>query len=139
VFESLDSNIRGSLFKPRTDADWACALTTESIVTDALTDKEHALYIAENHGNALVIEFDYFENNDDSKPSLGYDILDGNYSYSLLTNFGNDITIVNGCLSRNALIRHQTQVIEVHKWFIENMSDDNHVDGCNIFVVYGTI
>ena len=54
-------------------------------------------------------------------------------------NFGNDITIVNDCLGPNGLIYGKNTALEVHRWFVDNMPDDNHVIGSRLFTVYDRI
>ena len=136
-FRSLDSTIRGSCFEVTENADWDHALTVGTILTDVVTDVDYAKKIKGRYKDSIIERFDYVENYlGDETDIVGYDILDGGMSYSLLTNFGNDIIQVNSILTRNGLIRHRRQVLELHKWFLGNFINDGHVDGSRIVCVY---
>lgn len=67
---------------------------------------------------------------------LGYDILDGDNSYSLLTNFGNELAIVNDNVSNIGLIPDLEVAQKVFDWLCENMYNDAHVVGAKIVKVY---
>jgi len=134
-FESLDSSLWNSNFNPVSDEDWRHAIINGDILTDVVRDIEYALTLAKASGADTVLNFDFL-NDEKTENVIGYEILDGSFSYSLLTNFGNNISPVNDCLGRNGLIRHRFQAINVHTWFLENMPSDGHVKGSMIFAVY---
>ncbi len=136
AFDSLDSTIHNSVFAPHEEDDWNYAVTTDQYVTDVVNDFAFAKQYAQRIGADEILIFDFAENEATACPVLGYDILDGAFRYSLLTNFGNDIAIVNGFLSPNGLIVHADQAAQVHKWFNSHMSDDPHVIGSRLFRVY---
>ena len=136
-FESLDSTLRKSFFLPKTEDDWKYALTIGKIMTDVVTDLKKKKKYCQLHSGDEIAVFSFLE--DEREGCIGYDILDGELNYSLLTNFGNDDKIVNACLSRNALIRHKFQVLQVHEWWISTMGNDPHVQGSKIVAVYESI
>ena len=136
AFDSLDSTIHNSLFEILDDDDWKYAVTTDNFLTDIVNNFDFAKTYCERCGSNEILNFDFVENEDSSKQVIGYDILDGAFHYSLLTNFGNDIAIVNGCLGNNGLIRDKAQIIGVHRWFMDNMGNDHHVIGSRTFAVY---
>ena len=139
-FESVDSTLRGSKFTITVDDDWDHVLTIGSCLTDILKDVAYAKKCSLRYDNAIVVGFDIAGNGDaEEHPVIGYDILDGQLAYSLLTNFGNDIVPVNSVLAKNALIRHYQQAREAHGWFLKNMADDAHVKGSQVVCVYGSV
>lgn len=135
-FESLDSNIHNSIFKAKNEEDWTFSISNGIHLTDIISDNQHAEKCAKRLHADEILNFDFIESENPSCDIIGYEILDCAFSYSLLTNFGNDIDIVNICLARNALIRHKEQAELVHKWFLDHMTNDPHVMGSRIFVVY---
>ena len=135
-FESLDSHLHNSIYKVSSDQDWEYAVTNGMYLTDIISNYEYAVKRALELKADEILNFDYIENEINEQNRIGYEILDCNFSYSLLTNFGNDIKIVNNCLAKNALIRHKNQAIDVHNWFLKEMAQDAHVQGSKIFVVY---
>jgi len=138
-FESADSSLNQFNFVPLENDDWKHIVTIENFLTDLVTDLDHAMWYAKKHDFDTLIELDFVEQEDPQRNKLGYDILDGDYSYSLLTNFGNDIEIVNENLSRNALVPDKNAALKVHEWFLENMPTDPHVQGSRIFTIYRKI
>ena len=138
-FESIDSQLRKSQFEPKCDEDWEYVITAGTILTDVISDLNFAKKYCEMLNECIVIGFDYIDQIQGDKTILGYDILDGEMSYSLLTNFGNDIKIVNNVLSNNALIKTVVHASDVHVWFIKNKKDDPHVVGSKIVAVYGSV
>ncbi len=137
-FASLDSSLRKSAFSPSSDEDWQHAVTNGQYLTGVVSDFSHALSHARKIGADEILRFDFAEHEVSSEGVLGYEILDGAFDFSLLTNFGNDISIVNNCLSRHGLINQKNQAILVHQWFKDHMPDDDHVIGSRIFAVYET-
>ena len=135
-FESLDSIIHNSLFTPEEDDDWNYVVTNNQYLTDVVNDFAFAQRYAQRVGADEILIFDFVENEGTARHILGYDILDGAFSFSLLTNFGNDIAIVNDCLGPSGLIVRADQAAQVHEWFRSQMPDDPHVVGSRLFKVY---
>ena len=82
-FESLDSVMNESMFEPQEDDEWKFTLSTECFLTSIVTDLEFAKKYAVEHGANTILSFDYIENEDPAKTVIGYDILDGDFMYSL--------------------------------------------------------
>jgi hypothetical protein len=143
-FDSLDSTIHQSMYsvysesEVEDDNEWNYNVWNgdHSTATDVVNDFAFAQRYAQRCGADEILIFDFFETEDTSLHVVGYDILDGAFRYSLLTNFGNDITIVNDCLGPTGLIHDKDKALEVHRWFMDNMPDDHHVIGSRLFVVY---
>ena len=136
TFESLDSSVHNSFFSVRRDADWKYVLTLNGYVADVVTDFDYAVFYCKKYKGDEVLNFDFIEEEDTKRQVLGYDILDVALRYSLLTNFGNDLQIVNEDLSDNGLILAKSTAIKVHQWFMSHMPEDHHVNGSRICSVY---
>ena len=67
---------------------------------------------------------------------LGYDLIDGSNDVSLLTNWGNDVGIVNRSISNTGLIRSRSVIEEVKDELLNAFGTDGHVDGCKVVSVY---
>jgi hypothetical protein len=135
-YRSLDSIINDVIEFEIEDGDWNSAVFNGDLLTDVICGSSYANKYALKLNAEIVLNFDYIENENPSERIMGYDILDGNFSYSLLSNFGNNVKVVNANLSGNALVRSRDVVIDIHKWFQNNMKDDAHVSNSKIFVVY---
>lgn len=139
MLESLDSMLRDTVYEcPEHDTDWQYTLTIDrfgGIVTDVINDDAYAIQLARRLGGEVILNFDYQEL-EVVQNVIGYDILDGDCQFSLLTNFGNDIPIVNRYLTGNGLILLLSDVLQIHAWFLEHMPNDGHVGGSRIFAVY---
>jgi hypothetical protein len=130
--------MRNSMILVEDEEFWNHFVSNSGYLTDVVNDFSYAKRLAQRCGADEILMFDFMENEDTSRHVVGYDILDGGFRYSLLTNFGNDIPIVNDSLGPNGLIHEQEKAREVHRWFMENMPDDPHVIGSQLFTVYET-
>jgi hypothetical protein len=137
TFDSLDSKLRKSFYKPSKDNDYEHTLINNGLLTD-ITD---SLVVAkrlhdENGGLGEILQFDFATNKESPDEIIGYDILDGYLTYSLLTNYGNNLDFVNNCLCKNGLIRTYDQAKVVHQMLISKFPNDGHTEGSTIFRVY---
>lgn len=135
-FRSLDSTIQNSVFEPTEDSDWDFLVYTDEYLTDVVNDLNFARSYAERMDAQVILSFDFIENAENDREVVGYDILDGALSFSLLTNFGNDISIVNKHLDTSGLIPVKSTAIAVHEWFLSKMPQGSHVIGSKICSVY---
>ena len=138
-FKSLDSTIQNSIFEPKLDNDWSYVVDTGKYLTDVVNDLDFAKSCSERLEAQIILSFDFVDSTDQDREIIGYDILDGALNYSLLTNFGSDISIVNKHLDTNGLISNRANAIEVHEWFLSEMPDDAHVQGSKTCSVYQQI
>jgi len=138
-FQSLVSTIQNCIFEPNSNGDWECVVSTDQYLTDIVNDLDFAKSYCEREDAQVILSFDFIENTDLECEVIGYDILDGALNYSLLTNFGNDISLVNKHLQTNGLILDRVTAIKVHEWFLSEMPDDPHVHGSKICSVYQPI
>lgn len=136
-FDSIDGMVRCSLFDCPNDDEWSYVV-----------NKDHMLHLIKDYkfaqqkhkelgeGELLSVNFNKHDVNDIN--FLGFDLIDGCYDISLLTNWGNDNEIINQALSQNALITDFKVVKSIQKHLIENYSNDGHVGGCQIVYIYKT-
>ena len=134
-FRSIDSILRNSQYEAVTEEDFENTLIINGVCTDVISNLAYAKRIKHRYDGIEIEVFDFIELEIPNGDIVGYDILDGDLSYSLLTNFGNDIMVINSCLTRNGLIRHFDQVKIVHNWLKNNMGRDNHVIGSRIVAI----
>ena len=136
-FDSLDGILRSSLFDPETEEDWAYVVH-ESFMLSYITDIDYASKIHARIGAGSLMGLSYSDHDEGNEGFLGYDIIDGCCDVSLLTNWGNDLEIVNCSLGRNALIPTFGQVKPIHQFLVSQYEKDSHVEGCRIASVYST-
>lgn len=136
-FDSLDGMLRKSLFTPESVEDWD-HVVKENFMIDYLTDFEYAQQMHTRIGAGSLMGFAYSEHDESDEGFLGYDIIDGYCDVSLLTNWGNDIEVVNQALGSNALVPTLAQVELIHEFLTTNYGDDSHVQGSRIVSVYST-
>ena len=88
-FDSVDGMMRPDLFEPRTHDDWRNCVN-EDYKLNLITNVEYAAEVASKNPNSDIvgvdIELDHAPSNIDGL--LGFDIIDGYCSTSLLTNWG---------------------------------------------------
>ena len=102
-FESIDGLLRPNLFELETDEDWGL-LANESYLEDTIlvpliSDLTSARRKRKQIGRGDLVGV-CFEGHDPNRDGfLGFDLLEGDGSISLLTNFGNDFDHINDALS----------------------------------------
>jgi hypothetical protein len=106
--------LRPSLFDAADDSDWE-HIVDESFMLHLITDLEHARHKHIQIGSGDLVALRFEEHDTKDLDFLGFDIIDGYCSLSLLTNWGNDVEIINRSLATNALLAEfetAQQVIE---------------------------
>jgi hypothetical protein len=136
-FDSLDGMLRQNLFTPETVEDWD-HVVCENFMLSYLTNFDYAREVHARIGIGSLMRFTYSEHDESHGGFLGYDIIDGYCHVSLLTNWGNDVEIVNRSLASNALVPTLAEVECIYDFLTSNHSDDPHVKGCRIVSVYST-
>ena len=84
----------------------------------------------------LGLSFD--EHQENAPGFLGYDLIDGYYDVSLLTNWGNDNAIINQRISLRGLVSTYEAIQEIQDYLVTTYGNDSHVEGCSIVSVYST-
>jgi hypothetical protein len=136
-FDSLDGILRKRLFTPESAEDWK-HVACENFMLNYLTDFDYARQMHAQIGAGSLMGLSYSEHDETNMGFLGYDIIDGYCDVSLLTNWGNDVEVVNRSLGSNALVPTLALVQRIHEFLTSHHGDDSHVDGCQIVSVYST-
>ena len=136
-FDSLDGMLRQSLFTPESIDDWDHVVCRNFMVS-YLKDFDYAQQVQLRIGAGSLMGFSYSEHDESDEGFLGYDIIDGYCDISLLTNWGNDVEMVNRALGSNALVPTLGQVESIHAFLTSHHGDDNHVKDCRVISVYST-
>jgi len=130
-FDSIDGILRPALFRPVTAADWA-----QTIIPHYFSDLTYARKKQSDLGLGDLVGLD-FETHDESHPDfLGFDLIDGHDHVSLLTNWGNDVDLINQALSPAALIPTLLQIRAIQEELVNHHGEDGHVIGCRIVSLY---
>jgi hypothetical protein len=134
-FDSIDGVLRPNLFDYPEDSDWE-HIVNHDFMLHLITNIEHARSKHKAIGSGDLIGL-RFENHDIADPEfLGFDIIDGYCDVSLLTNWGNDIDMINRALHHNALVPDFSTVQDILEFLLINWGDDPHVKGCRIVSIY---
>ena len=101
-FDSIDGILRPSLFDPTEVEDWA-HIVNEDFMLHFFTDFNYAAKKRRQIGVGDLVGVRFEEHDEADEHFLGYDLIDGYCDVSLLTNWGNDVELINRSLSPNAL------------------------------------
>ena len=118
-FDSLDGMLRKSLFTPESVEDWD-HVVCENFMIDYLTDFEYAHQSHARIGTGSLMGLSYSDHDELDEGFLGYDIIDRYCDVSLLTNWGNDVEVVNRALGSNALVPKLAQIETIHDFLKSN-------------------
>ena len=59
-------------------------------------------------------------------------LIDGDFDVSLLTNWGNDVDVMNRALGPTALVRSFCGIRRIHAQLVDSCGGDAHVEGSRI-------
>jgi len=134
-FDSLDGMLRPSLFTPETVDDWD-HVVCDNFMIDFMNDRDFAQRAHSRIGAGDLVGFTYEDHDQEDPGFLGYDIIDGYSDISLITNWGNDVEIINRALASNALLATIDDANRIHDYLINNHAKDPHVEDCKIISIY---
>jgi hypothetical protein len=134
-FDSIDGILRPSLFKEPNDEDWS-HIVNESFMLHYFHDRKYAELKRRQIGRGDLVGVEFQDHDESAVGFLGYDLLDGCNDVSLLTNWGNDIAVVNRSLGRTGLIRSRGAVEKVKAELMMSYAEDGHVKGCKVVSIY---
>jgi hypothetical protein len=134
-FDSIDGILRPNLFYPPEDSDWA-HIVNEANMLHLITDLPHAMRKLAQIGSGDLVGVRFGDHDIRDPGFLGFDIIDGYCHVSLLTNWGNDVEIINRSLTPNALLRNLKTAEAIFETVQTTYADDSHVDGSRIVSVY---
>ncbi len=137
-FDSIDGIIRPTLFAPKTEVDWQNCVN-EDFRTDLITSLSFARDVFSRFQNAGIvgIEPDVDIGHTPAEGFVGYDILDGDSSVSLLTNWGTDTErISTPYIVENGLILNLERALAIKDKLRKDFSKDGHAGRCTVWAVY---
>ncbi|WP_223788366.1 hypothetical protein [Marinicella meishanensis] len=136
AFESIDGMLRCALFHtPNTPTEWA-HVVNENCMLHLITDHGFAIQLLQIIGEGDLVGIKLEQHEPNHPQFLGFDLIDGQFDVSLLTNWGNDNTMVNQHLGRNGLIKDLATVQQIQQHLLSEFAHDGHVPGCQIVSVY---
>ncbi len=103
---------------------------------DILTDYDYAVSKHNQIGKGDVIGIMFKGHAPSHKGFLGFDLIDGYNDVSLLSNWGNDISIVNQAIEKNALIKDFSTIKNIQQELRSKYPEDAHVCNCKIVSIY---
>lgn len=137
-FDSVDSILRPDLFTPESAEEWQNCVNADNCLS-LITSLEYARKLLGKYENGLIVGVERGIERD-FKPDpglLGYDIIDGYCSVSLLTNWGtDDENLFTSHLSANGLLSELELAISVRDKLRSCFSEDSHANGCTVWGVY---
>lgn len=136
-FDSIDGIMRLALFDCPADDEWSFVVN-ENMMIHLIIDYNFALHKLKQIGNGELLGIRLEQHDVESNNFLGFDLIDGCFDISLLTNWGNDNDLINQSLSKNALINNYQVIKKIQNHLIKHHSKDGHVEGCQIVSVYKT-
>ena len=136
-FDSIDGIMRPSLCREPEDGDWP-HVVKENFRLHYFTDFDYAASKRIKIGRGELIGVELHAHDEASPDFLGYDLLDGYHEVSLLTNWGNDVQVVNLAISKTGLISTRASVEHVQRELLSSFGDDAHVSECEIVSIYKT-
>ena len=136
-FDSIDGILRPSLFSPESEEDWKHVFP-ESRVIHLITDHEYAALKRSQMQSGDIVGLRLDDHDESDAAFLGFDLIDGSFDVSLLTNWGTDLDCINRALGPNALIQSLSVVQSIQAHLLSTCMEDGHVDGCRIVSIYST-
>lgn len=134
-FDSIDGILRPSLLSDLEGEDWN-HIDHENFRVHLITDYDYAVQKHYQIGQGDLVGLKFSEHDESDPRFLGFDLIDGYYDVSLLTNWGNDVDSINRSLSPNALILSCQTVMEIQQELLRTSNTDPHVEGCQIVSIY---
>ncbi len=127
AFHSIDGMLRPSPFDgPVSDEDWDHVVNT-SFMLSYFTGRDYAAQKLLELGEGELQEI-RLEDHDESSPHfLGYDVFDFRDHISLLTNWGNDIEVINQALTMFALLPTLSSAQSILAHLLEFHGSDGHL------------
>jgi len=136
-FDSIDGILRPSLCNQPEAEDWDY-IVNQDFMLHFFLNLNYARIKREKIGKGVIVAIS-FEDHVESNPNfLGYDLIDRYNDISLLTNWGNDINIINEAISKTGLIRSRTIIEGIQREIFRLYKDDPHVEDCKILSIYKT-
>lgn len=133
-FDSIDGILRPSLFTPRAAEEWSEVLN-EDYKIELMTSRQFAVRKRAEIGRGDVVGIAFADHNEADSGFLGYDLVDGCFDVSLLTNWGNHHAF-DPLIGSNGLVRDRAVVAAIQGDLVRTARDDGHVEGCRVVSIY---
>ena len=137
-FDSIDGVLRPNLFDRLADEDWE-HIVNENFMLHLITNRVHAEKKKKEIEKGILLELRLDDHSPEDKRFLGFDIIDGYFDISLLTNFGNDIEFINQALGSNGLVSDLMTTESIYRKLKNEFGSDPHVEDCQIISIYKTM
>ena len=137
-FDSVDGILRPDLFNPRSHEDWANCVN-ENYKLNLITNSNYARKILHQYHNAdlVGVEIELDEAYVPKDGLLGYDIIDGECSISVITNCDTDKeNLINPHLMSNGLIGDLAQTLHIYDLLRQTFPNDPHMKESGVWAVY---
>ena len=134
-FDSIDGMLRQNLFDDPEGEDWD-NIVNENFMLHLITNHKYACKKLNQIGTGEIIGIEIDKHNENDALFLGYDIIDGYWDVSLLTNWGNDNEMINRLIGSNGLISNISDATRIHNHLLNDYGDDSHVDDSKIISIY---
>jgi len=134
-FDSIDSILRPSLCQKPEKDDWS-HIVNENFMLHYFTDFDYAAAKQTKIGKGDLVGVEFHDHDEASQDFLGFDLIDSYHDVSVLTNWGNDVEIVNRAISKTGLIYTRASIEEVRRELLRSHGNDAHVAGCEIVSIY---
>ena len=135
TFESIDGILRPSLLGKLQGEDWN-HIVQENFMLRFITDYDYARSKHQEIGAGDLVGVKFSDHDLADDRFLGFDLIDGDCDVSLLTNWGNDIGMINRALSPSALVPSLPVIENIQAELLHRCGNDPHVDGCRIVSIY---
>ncbi|WP_299493749.1 hypothetical protein [Acaryochloris sp. IP29b_bin.137] len=134
-FDSIDGLLRPRLFEDPEGEDWH-HIVNEDFKLHLITDYDYAVHKHSEMGQGDLVGVKFSKHDPCDPRFLGFDLIDGYCDISLLTNWGNDVDLINCSLSSNALVLSYQKVEAIQQELLLTSRADPHVAGCQIVSIY---
>jgi hypothetical protein len=137
-FDSVDSMHRPDLFAPDSVEDWHNCIN-ENFKLTIVTNLEYARRILDRYDSPVLIgvDIELEEGYVAGDGFLGYDIIDGDSSISLVTNCGTDEEgLFDDHIQPNGLLGDLDRALQIRDRLRRDFPADPHAADCTVWAVY---
>ena len=128
--------LRPALFNgPENDNEWDYVLQ-EHFMLQFIKEHSFAVTKIKEIGKGIIVGVKCEKHDATSDDFLGYELLDSYYDVSLLTNWGNDHSLINESISENGLVKSFETIQRIKNDLVSNYSEDAHAQKPNIISIY---
>jgi hypothetical protein len=134
-FHSIDGILRPNLFTQLIDEDWAHIVNADYML-HFITDWDYAIKKQSEIGRGELVGVAFDQHDENAVDFLGFDLIDSYFDVSLLTNWRNDVDIINCSISANGLVCSSSSIKNIQHELLRSFGSDPHIEGCKIVSIY---